>query len=151
VLYVDDEPDIRQIVQLSKQVFALWNGQPRCVCMDELDGRAQLALRVAELAVRFLQRTTIEAALLSDLLESEDVADPAVVEQLQYMTHRIHGSGATFGFSAVSECAGAIEHLVACLKARDVSREQAVGPQMLQRLRKWARRLTQELEAASAR
>jgi chemotaxis protein histidine kinase CheA len=119
--------------------------------MDEPDGRAQLARRQAQLAVRFLQRTRIEAAVLSDLIEFEDVEEPAVIDKLEHIAHKIHGSGTIFGFSGVSESAGEIEQLVAHLKARDVSQETTIGPKMLQRLRKCARRLTQELEAASAR
>jgi HPt (histidine-containing phosphotransfer) domain-containing protein len=119
--------------------------------MDDLDGRVQLALHVAQLAVRFLQRTRVEAAVLSDLIERGQVEDPAVIDKLEHMAHKIHGSGTTFGYSAVSESAGEIEHLVACLKTRDVSQEAAIEPQMLERLRKCARRLTQEVEAASAR
>jgi HPt (histidine-containing phosphotransfer) domain-containing protein len=119
--------------------------------MDELEGRDQLALGLAQLAVRFLQRTRLEAEALSELIERGHVCDPIVIDKLEHMAHKIHGSGATFGFSAVSESAGEIEHLVECIKARDVSQETAIGPQMLQRLRKCARRLTQELEAAEAR
>lgn len=119
--------------------------------MDELEGRDQLALAMAQLAVHFLQRTRLEAAVLIELIECEHVGDPIVIDKLEHIAHKIHGSGATFGFSAVSESAGEIEHLVACLKVRDVSQETTIGPQMLQRLRKCVRRLTQELEAAAAR
>jgi HPt (histidine-containing phosphotransfer) domain-containing protein len=119
--------------------------------MDELEGRDQLALALAPLAVHFLQRTRLEAAVLSELIACEHIGDPIVIDKLEHMAHKIHGSGAIFGFSAVSESAGEIELLVACLKARDVSQETAIGPQMLRRLRKCARRLTQEVEAASAR
>jgi HPt (histidine-containing phosphotransfer) domain-containing protein len=119
--------------------------------MDELEGKDQFALAVAQLAVHFLQRTRLEAAVLSELIECEQVGDPIVIDKLEHMAHKIHGSGATFGFSALSKSAGEIERLVACLKARDASQETTIGPQVLQRLRECAQRLTQEVEAAAAR
>jgi chemotaxis protein histidine kinase CheA len=118
--------------------------------MDDLYDRAQLALSLAQLAVRFLRRSTIEAAVLSDLIEIGDVKDPTVIDKLEHMAHKIHGSGTIFGFSAVSESAGEIERLVGCLKARHVSQETTILPHILPRLRKWSRQLTQDLEAALA-
>ena len=119
--------------------------------MDELERKAQLALRMAQLAVRFLQRTKLEAAVLSDLIECEQFGDLSVIDRLEHMSHKIHGSGTTFGFSAVSESAGEIEHLIVGLKARDVSQGAQISPPIMRRLRECARRLTQEVEAAAAR
>jgi HPt (histidine-containing phosphotransfer) domain-containing protein len=106
---------------------------------------------VAELGAKFLERTRGEAVVLRELLERAHLGGPTVMDQLEHLAHRIHGTGATFGFAAVSECGAEIERLVEGLKARDVSADAAIEPQCLQRLMQCTQRLAQEVEAAAAR
>jgi chemotaxis protein histidine kinase CheA len=97
-----------------------------------------------------LARTRGEVVVLRELLERAKLGDSTVMEQLEHLAHRIHGTGATFGFAAVSECGAEIEHLAEGHRARDVSVDAAVEPQRLQHLMQCAQRLAQEVEIAAA-
>jgi chemotaxis protein histidine kinase CheA len=64
---------------------------------------------VPSLASRFLERTVLEVQALHLLLE-RTAGDPApVLTRITRLAHSIHGTGAAFGFDAVSECAGELE------------------------------------------
>jgi chemotaxis protein histidine kinase CheA len=118
--------------------------------MDERRDKDPLRPLIAELGAKFLERTRGEALVLRELLERAHLGDSTVIDQLEHLAHRINGTGATFGFAAVSECAAEIEHLVEGLKARDVSADATIEPQCLQNLMQCTRRLAQEVEAAAA-
>jgi chemotaxis protein histidine kinase CheA len=79
--------------------------------MDRDDGTACVRQQVSELGGKFLRRTQAEATVLSDLVERIRSGDLTVLAEMERMAHKIHGSGAMFGFPAVSECAAEIEHL----------------------------------------
>jgi HPt (histidine-containing phosphotransfer) domain-containing protein len=78
------------------------------------DGGAKTEMQqlLNRLGAKFLQRTTLEVASLLDCLARIRSGDSQALELLQQLTHRIHGTGATLGFSAISACAGKIEHWV---------------------------------------
>jgi HPt (histidine-containing phosphotransfer) domain-containing protein len=105
---------------------------------------------IAELGAKFLQRTKGEAVVLRELIERAHLGDSTVLDQMEHLAHRIHGTGATFGFAAVSACAAEIEHVVERLKARDVSLDAGIEPHRLQHLLQCTQRLAQEVEAAAA-
>src|ERR1700685_4462536 len=118
--------------------------------MHEHRDKDALRPLIAELAAKFLVRTRAEAIVLRELLERARQGDSTVVmSQLEHLAHRIHGTGATFGFDAVSECAAEIEHLAEGLEARD-STDAAIEPQRLQHLLQYVERLAQEVEVAAA-
>ena len=71
----------------------------------------QLREEVATLAQKFLQRTRNQADSLPALVDRLGTGEADALEQLQELTHKIHGSGAIFGFSRISEVAGEIERL----------------------------------------
>lgn len=72
---------------------------------------AELKVRMGDLSVRFLQRTASETPLLREWL-AKVTADPqTALKELEVIAHRIHGSGAMFGFGAISDAAGAVEKL----------------------------------------
>jgi HPt (histidine-containing phosphotransfer) domain-containing protein len=119
--------------------------------VDEHNDKARLRLRVMQLGDKFLQRTRDETVMLRGLIENASHGDPTVIAQLEHLAHKIHGTGATFGFAAVSERAREIEHLVESLKERDPSGGAAIAPQLLQRLIECTERLAQEVEAAATR
>jgi chemotaxis protein histidine kinase CheA len=71
----------------------------------------QLREQVAALGVKFLQRTQDQTTALRELLGSLSNGDESVLTRMQELSHKIHGSGAMFGFEEVSRCAGEIEQL----------------------------------------
>ena len=71
----------------------------------------QLREQVAALGVKFLQRTQDQATTLRELLGSLAKGDESVLARMQELSHKIHGSGAMFGFEEVSRVAGEIEQL----------------------------------------
>ena len=68
--------------------------------------------QLQDIADRYLQRTIREAEQLQDFVAKGLAGDAACIKQSEQLAHKIHGSGAMFGFHAVSECAGQIERLV---------------------------------------
>jgi len=100
--------------------------------MPEHRDKDPLRPLIVELAAKFLQRTRGEAIVLRELLERAQLGDSTVMSELEHLAHRIHGTGATFGFDAVSDCAAEIE------------------PQRLQHLLQCTQRLAQEVEVAAA-
>ena len=65
----------------------------------------QLREQVAALGVKFLQRTRDQATALRELLVGLSNGDESVLAQMQELSHKIHGSGAMFGFEEVSRVA----------------------------------------------
>jgi chemotaxis protein histidine kinase CheA len=100
----------------------------------------QLRDEVASLAEKFLRRTRDQAGSLSELSSRLSTGDAAALEQIQHLTHKIHGSGAIFGFAGISEVAGELERLCAGLQdagarppSPDVVRQMLVGIERLTR------------------
>jgi HPt (histidine-containing phosphotransfer) domain-containing protein len=102
--------------------------------MDRNDGTARVRQQVSELGEKFLRRTQAEATVLRDLVERIQAGDITVVPELEAMAHKIHGSGAMFGFPAVSECAAEIEHLAEHLMTAEGAADVHTG-NTLQRLK----------------
>lgn len=71
----------------------------------------QLQEQIADIGSRYLQRTLGELVALRDCLDGARQGSMDALKQLGQMAHKIHGSGAMFGFDAVSERASAIERL----------------------------------------
>ena len=71
----------------------------------------QLREQVAALGVKFLQRTQDQVTSLRELLACLSKGDESVLARMQELSHKIHGSGAMFGFEEVSRVAGEIEQL----------------------------------------
>jgi HPt (histidine-containing phosphotransfer) domain-containing protein len=73
---------------------------------------AELVLRSPDISKRFLIRTTDEVqrsrALFTQYLVSKEN-----LPSIQKIAHKICGSGALFGFEALSKCARAVEALAA--------------------------------------
>jgi HPt (histidine-containing phosphotransfer) domain-containing protein len=61
---------------------------------------------------RYLRRTLREAEQLQELVSKGIGGDSDCAKQTEQLAHKIHGSGAMFGFNDVSERAGQIERLV---------------------------------------
>lgn len=68
--------------------------------------------QLRDIGDRYLQRTLREADQLQEMLARGLAGDPACIRQTEQLAHKIHGSGAMFGFEKVSEYAGQIERLI---------------------------------------
>jgi HPt (histidine-containing phosphotransfer) domain-containing protein len=73
----------------------------------------KLQQQIADIGTRYLRRTLGELTQLRECLLSVRAQSPDALKQLERMAHKIHGSGAMFGFDAVSERANDIEQLAA--------------------------------------
>jgi chemotaxis protein histidine kinase CheA len=112
----------------------------------------QLRDEVASLAEKFLRRTRDQAGSLSELSSRLSTGDAAALEQIQHLTHKIHGSGAIFGFADISEAAGELERLCDGLQAAGTSAPPAdVVQRMLVGIERLTRAVTAAEEAAAVK
>jgi DNA-binding response OmpR family regulator len=118
------------------------------VATDETENEARLLRQLAKIREDFLLRTRGELPLMGELLGRIQEGDSTALAQLQGLAHRICGSGATFDFAAISESAGQVEKLVAVLIGTPAA--SAVEPHGLDYLVECGRRLTHEIDAATA-
>lgn len=109
--------------------------------MDEKD---KLQQQMAEIGNRYLRRTLGELPRLHELIGKlrapAQPVDVSVIEEIELMAHKIHGSGAMFGFETLSARAGDVE-LQAASRASDA--------QSLQRLADGIASLDTEVRAAA--
>lgn len=70
-----------------------------------------LKQQIADIGRRYLKRTLGEVDELRALLQAVQGGSDAALVQLGQVAHRIHGSGAMFGFDGISERAYEIELL----------------------------------------
>lgn len=82
---------------------------------------AQLRDQVRILGEKFLIRTATQIATLREQLARLRGGDPGALTAIQELTHKIHGSGAMFGFATLSEAAGEIEQLTVSASGSDVA------------------------------
>ncbi len=72
----------------------------------------QLREHVKALGEKFLQRTATQIAQLREAIERlATVGEPAALRTVQDLAHKIHGSGAMFGFDRISDLAGELQEL----------------------------------------
>ena len=112
--------------------------------------------RISQLAVRFLQRCTDEAAAMRDLamqlrasIETNANLAPRELEslrQLEHLAHKIPGTAATNGHPALSERGGDIERLAESL----LNGEQPLNASACTALDRCIARLSEELHAIAA-
>jgi two-component system OmpR family response regulator len=139
-------------MRLNAQVTSLWQerlAQPSSLA--NVAGRSDLHRQVTKFGESFLLRTRREAVRLCNLVEVIRPGDVAQIDELKSLVHRIRGSGSTFGFAAVSECAGEIERMVDGLKERRATPGTPMESKMRWRLTECTRRLGREVEAAAVR
>ena len=80
---------------------------------DSSSGEAELREQVKALGEKFLLRTADQITLLRAHVASLRSGDEDALVGMQELAHKIHGSGAMFGFAALSDRAGEIERLIA--------------------------------------
>jgi len=95
---------------------------------DSGSGEAELREQVKVLGEKFLLRTADQIATLRAHVASLRGGDRNVLVGVQELAHKIHGSGAMFGFAALSEHAGAIERLIAADATEAQRREPREEP-----------------------
>ena len=108
---------------------------------DPTGGKAALQERVAKLGLQFLRRTLGELVTIRECVDACVAGDVSAITQLERITHKIHGTGLTFGFPGISQHAANLERL-----ARAALRSPIGDPEMLERLEAGARRLADEVE-----
>jgi HPt (histidine-containing phosphotransfer) domain-containing protein len=75
----------------------------------------KLKQQMAQIGVRYLTRTLGEMQRMHEVLHSAVNGSPAMMKDLERLAHKIHGSGAMFGFDGLSDNAGEIEHIAGVL------------------------------------
>jgi HPt (histidine-containing phosphotransfer) domain-containing protein len=103
-----------------------------------MDERDELHQKIADIGGRYIRRTAGEIAGLRDLIAKARAGDAVACKDIEHLAHKIYGSGAMFGFEAVSEQARALE-----LAARDMT-----DPGRIDDLQEHAERLEQTVQAA---
>jgi CheY-like chemotaxis protein len=139
-------------MQLITQVSSLWQGRPmEFAIADHNATQSDLRQQVMQFGDKFLRRTRDEAEHLQRLIEQIKPGDASVIDELEKLAHRIRGSGSTFGFAALSDCAEEMERLIAALKLRDSWAGTALDSHTRRQLNECRQRLAQEVEAAATR
>lgn len=72
-----------------------------------------LQQQIAGIGARYLKRTVGEVVQLRESLARACDGEPGAMKELAQLAHKIHGSGAMFGFESLSERAHEIERLAA--------------------------------------
>lgn len=103
-----------------------------------MDERDELQQKIADIGGRYIQRTAGEIAGLRDMIARVRAGNASAGKDIEHLAHKIFGSGAMFGFEAVSEQARALE-----LAAKDVT-----DPARVDKLQEHADRLEQTVQAA---
>jgi HPt (histidine-containing phosphotransfer) domain-containing protein len=80
---------------------------------EDPQAKAERELRehVVALGQKFLLRTQGQVVSLRELTAQLRAGEAGAPRQMQEIAHKIHGSGAMFGFARVSECGGDLERL----------------------------------------
>ena len=94
-----------------------------------VDRAAAARVRMAELAVKFTERTRRELDVLRARLSALGAGDTAALAEMRHLAHRICGTGATLGFHALADGAQRLEKLVV-----DCAGGAGLDPEMLSRL-----------------
>jgi chemotaxis protein histidine kinase CheA len=110
--------------------------------------RDALQAQLSALSVLFLERTHGQVSQLELLVQRVERRELAALLELRAISHKIHGSGAMFGFPDISEPAGEIERATDELLARDAKLEQPAGAEFLQLVTAAVARLAREVETA---
>jgi HPt (histidine-containing phosphotransfer) domain-containing protein len=87
----------------------------------------RLRQQMASIGARYLTRTLGELTRIGELLAQVTGGSSTAPKELQHAAHKIHGSGAMFGFHELSERAREVEHIAGHLASGD-------GPEHLRAL-----------------
>ena len=73
----------------------------------------ELQNKLAQIAVRYLDRVGKEIEQLRGMVDAAATGDMSVVREIEALTHRMHGSGAMLQFDEISGHAGTLERMAA--------------------------------------
>lgn len=88
--------------------------------------------RMQQLSVKFAQRTQGELLAMRELVEQARQGDAQALRNLELLSHKIHGTGATFGLAGVSNTAAEMERLLAEAVAGRAAFDDACAARVLQ-------------------
>jgi chemotaxis protein histidine kinase CheA len=81
-----------------------------------VDDEQKLRQHLSNIGGRYLARTLGELQRLKELLAQVEAGTATALKDLEHAAHRIHGSGAMFGFHEMSDRAGDIERIAGHLR-----------------------------------
>lgn len=105
-----------------------------------MDEREKLQQQMSEIGDRYLKRTLDEMQRLRQLADQVRSGESQSMTEIEHMAHKIHGSGAMFGFDAISDLARAIELLVGA---------QSKQSDFMQRLQTCIESLDQQVQSSA--
>ena len=73
----------------------------------------ELQNKLAQIAVRYLDRAGKEIEQLRAMVDAAASGDPSAVREIEALAHRMHGSGAMLQFHEISGHAGTLERMAA--------------------------------------
>lgn len=76
-----------------------------------MDDAEQIQEKLRSLGERYLRRTYGELDQLDNAIEDLRAGSAGALKEIERMMHKIRGSGAMFGFTEISDCAGRGEML----------------------------------------
>lgn len=79
---------------------------------------AELQDQMEKIGARFLDRVLADFDAMELTLQELRSGNASAAATLEMSAHRIHGSGAIFGFSGLSEAAGALEALLMAVRSQ---------------------------------
>lgn len=74
-----------------------------------MDDRERLTQQMSEIGTRYLRRTVGEMDRLQELCAALPQGGAEALKEIEHLAHKMHGTGAMFGFDQVSEAAGELE------------------------------------------
>lgn len=78
-----------------------------------MNDKSNMLSQLRDIGDRYIKRTLGDVDQLDALAAQALAGEPDGWRNVESLAHKIHGSGAMFGFTEVSEAAGKIERLVA--------------------------------------
>jgi HPt (histidine-containing phosphotransfer) domain-containing protein len=97
--------------------------------------------QIQQLAAKFLKRCSEDVGSLRGLLARLRIGDATAFKELEYLAHRLSGTGALLGFESIGTRAAAIERLAEA-HAGNTTADQIVT----ERLTEYTARLEEEID-----
>lgn len=82
---------------------------------DAPSNQDKLKQQLDSIGTRYITRTLGEMDRLKETSQLALNGSPAAFKDVEHLAHKIHGSGAMFGFDRLSDCAGEVERLAGFL------------------------------------
>jgi CheY-like chemotaxis protein len=134
---------------LCSDLFALWKQAKPAGAAAVDPGAAPAAwAKIESLSESFLRRTAVDAAVLERLIEAGQGGDRTAFLEIERLSHSIHGTGAMFGFPALSAAAASMERLALIQTAQSSGPLTAAEEAMVRQLRDGVVQLKRRLAEA---